>query len=207
MADKALVVLCHLSRRGSVWPDASAAAVRELRDRITQRPSRSAETTQPSLTSSETNMSYDRSFEQGSMSPRYRSSSGVNVSTEEPFIEPHPTISSTGLLQDLAGSHTVQSAAGRSSGPNIGLSQASGAPQQAENIQLFNNGLSIPYNNMNTPVFDFGSSEWSDFIQANENLDTSTTLLQADGIDQYIGFDIPFWLGQDQSWDMMHDRN
>ncbi|KAF1363083.1 hypothetical protein EJ07DRAFT_104195, partial [Lizonia empirigonia] len=38
LADKALDVLHHLSRRGSVWPEASATAVRELRDRITQRP-------------------------------------------------------------------------------------------------------------------------------------------------------------------------
>lgn len=65
----------------------------------------------------------------------------------------------------------------------------------------------MPYQNINTPVFDFGSSEWNDFLQASETLDPIIPLPQGDGMDPYIGFDIPFWLGQDQYQDMLHDRS
>jgi hypothetical protein len=96
-----------------------------------------------------------------------------------------------------------QSATGRSAAVDNGSNQHSGLGFQAESTRP----SEMPCNNTNAPLFDFGSSEWSDFIQANETLDTSAMLPQVDSTDPYIGFDIPFWLGQDQYWDMLHDKN
>lgn len=84
--------------------------------------------------------------------------------------------------------------------------QTLGAPKPSEQSQAFGITSSVPINNVNTPVFDFGNSEWSDYLQANELLDSNMSLPQLDSVDPYVGFDIPFWLGQDQYWDMLHDR-
>ena len=208
LADKALDILHHLSRRGSVWPEASATAVRELRDRITRRPSRPSQASHSSLAPGEIDVRTNRTLGQGASMPRqYTSSSGLDTQASEAPAEHIHTTSSTGLPQDHASSHSMQTGTGESNAPSNSMSQAANANPLAENAQTFNSGPSVPYQNINTPVFDFGSSEWSDFIQASETFDSSASLPQADSMDPYIGFDIPFWLGQDQYWDMVHDRS
>ncbi|KZM26416.1 DNA binding [Ascochyta rabiei] len=206
LTDKTIDVLHHLSRRGSVWPEASATAVRELRDRITQRPSRYHATAQSTPISRESNMRTNQ--EAGTQGlPQYTSSSGVNPSSNVPLTVPDHATSSTGLSQDGSSSYVAQPEAGPSAKPNNSMAHTSGASQNANTFPSFDNASSISYQNINTPVFDFGNSEWSDCVQANENLESNTMLPQTDSVDPYIGFDIPFWLGQDQYWDMLHDRN
>ncbi|KAF2621566.1 hypothetical protein BU25DRAFT_426337 [Macroventuria anomochaeta] len=128
-------------------------------------------------------------------------SRGLIPQANEAHTEPNHTTSSTGLPQEHSDSYTTQ---GGQNTPSNDLRQAANANPSAENAQSFN--TSMPYQNSNTSVSDFGSLEWSDFIQANEALDSSAPLPQTDGMDPYVGFDIPFWLGQDQYWDMLHDR-
>lgn len=205
LADKALDVLHHLSCRGSVWPEASATAVRELRDRITQRPSRSSGLP---LSATETTTHAPHARESGtSLQPHYTSSSGLDPSSNGLANEPNHATSSTGLLQDQASSHLAQSTSSGTNRSSSAMDQATSASQAIENVQSISSAPSFPYNNMNTPVFDLGGTEWSNFIQANETLDSNASLVHGDGIDPYIGFDIPFWLGQDQYWDMLQDRN
>lgn len=187
LADKALDIFHHLSQRGSIWPEASATAVRELRDRITRRPSRP-----PGATS---------------RPQHHTSSSGLDPQANGPSTEPNHTASSTGLPQGHTRSHAMQSTADGSTAPNSTLTQAANTAQSTENVQPFDSASSAQHQIINTPVFDFGNPEWSDFIQANETLNSSAPLPQASSMDPYIGFDIPFWLGQDQYWDMLHDRN
>ncbi|KAF9700409.1 hypothetical protein EKO04_001499 [Ascochyta lentis] len=206
LADKTLDILHHLSRRGSVWPEASATAVRELRDRITQRPSRSSVANQSSLISSETGVRSSQEANTQGLS-HYTSSSGVNALSNVPLNELGHAKSSTGLSQDRSSSHVARSGAGPPTRPNNNTAQTSGASQNPEAVPSFENASSFSYQNVNTPVFDFGSSEWSDFIQGSETLASNTMLPQTDSMDPYIGFDIPFWLGQDQYWDMLYDRN
>lgn len=91
--------------------------------------------------------------------------------------------------------------------PKNNTSQGASTNRAAEHVQSLENPSSVPHPNTNAPIFDFGSSEWSDFIQANEALESSAPLPQAEGMDPYIGFDIPFWFGQDQYWNLLHDRN
>ena len=208
LVDKALDVLHHLSRRGSVWPEASATAVHELRDRITQRSSKTSATVHPSTTLGETNTSTDRTSELGAPnSQRYKSSDGLSPQVNDISIGPdHPTRSSR-LSQEHGSSCAAQSVTDVSTAPNNSLNHTTSANSSMGNVQSFSNTSAISYENVNTPVFDFGSSEWGDFIQANEALDMSAPLPQADSTDPYIGFDIPFWLGQDQYWDILHDRS
>mgnify|MGYP004514308757 CR=1 FL=1 len=141
------------------------------------------------------------------MQPHYTSSSGPEPSTNERSNEPSHSNSRIGLPQEHTGSCGAHQAASGSNALNSVVDHAAGASQLVENIQSFDNAPSVSYDNTNNPVFDFGSPERSDFIQANNVLDPGAPLPQMDGMDPYIGFDIPFWLGQDQYWDMLHDRN
>lgn len=188
-----------------MWPEASATAVRELRDRITRRPTRHVGVKH---VLNEVDTRAARALEQGApMSRRYTSSSGLTPQPNEAPGDPGHMTSSTGLPQDPTGSHNTRSAAGGTNGPNNGLGQATNSTPLLDNTQSFNSTSAMPYHSINTPVFDFGVSEWNDFLQASESLDPSISLPQGDGMDPYIGFDIPFWLGQDQYQDMLHDRN
>lgn len=112
-----------------------------------------------------------------------------------------------GLTQEHTDSLTTQSAVCGSTSFNNTSTQGLGAPPPVKNPQPYDDASFAQNYNTNAPVFDFGSSEWSDILQANDDLDTDASLPQGGGMDPYIGFDIPFWLGQDQYWDMLHDRN
>jgi hypothetical protein len=205
LADKALGVLHHLARRGSVWPEASATAVRELRDRITQRASRALSTNQASVSTEETNAQTSRVRNVDmSTQPTYTSSNGLEPRLDGHNSNTNYTISSTGLPQEAIASNDTQTAAIAPTVSSNTNHQAEGALHSAGNAQP----LDAPLNNntINAPVFDFGTSEWSDFLQANNSLAPNTQLPSLDSIDPYIGFDIPFWLGQDQYFDMLHDR-
>lgn len=208
LVDKALDVLRHLSRRGSVWPEASATAVHELRDRITQRSSKTPVISRPPFALGKTNMRTDRISELGAPNlNRYKSPDGISSQTNHTSIRSdHPNCSSR-LPQENRSSYATQSVTEGPSTPNDSLSHVTSANLSAGDLHsLSNTSSAIPYESTNTPVFDFGSSEWSDFIQANETLDASAPLPQEGSMDPYIGFDIPFWLGQDQYWDILHDR-
>lgn len=204
LADKALDVLHHLARRGSVWPEASATAVRELRDRITRRPTR-----HPRLNDSAKEMEarVDRASAGPAMSRHYTSSSGLTPQPTEPAAESGRITSSTGLSQGATNSYGIQSAAGGSNGHDNEFMQGANTAPVPEDAQSLNIASVVSHQSMNTPVFEFGNSEWTDFMQASDTFNSSIPLPQADSMDPYIGFDIPFWLGQDQYQDMLQDRS
>ncbi|KAF3006458.1 hypothetical protein E8E13_003116 [Curvularia kusanoi] len=111
--------------------------------------------------------------------------------------------SSTGLPQEAPMPSGTTSAAIAPTAVTHAPSRAAGHAQVVGDAQT----SEVPLGNTNTPVFNFGNPEWSDFLQANETLDSNAQLPpQLDNMDPYVGFDIPFWLGQDQYWDMLHDR-
>ena len=199
LADKALDVLHHLACRGSVWPEASATAVRELRDRITQRSSRTLSTNQASASKEGSNAQTSRVRNvEVSTQPTYTSSNGLERRQKQHNSNTSYAISSAGLPQEvIAPDNTQIASVAPSASPNANY-QVEGATQPLE--------TPLNSNNLNAPIFDFGTSEWSDFLQANQSLAPNAQLSPLDSIDPYIGFDIPFWLGQDQYFDMLHDR-
>jgi hypothetical protein len=204
LADKALDVLHHLARRGSVWPEASATAVRELRDRITRRPTRHPGSSE---TSKEMEARTNRASHGPAMSRHYTSSSGLSPQPTEPAAESGRITSSTGLSQEATNSYGIQPVAGGSNGHDNEFLQGVNSAPMPEHAQSFNIASAMPHQATNTPVFDFGNSEWIDFMQASDTCDSSIPLPQANSVDPYIGFDIPFWLGQDQYQDILQDRS
>jgi hypothetical protein len=205
LADKALDILHHLSRRGSVWPDASAAAVRDLRARITHRQSTATAMPQ-SLHTSDSVDSRDNCPPGISTSEAL---DGTRLDTGGASNSKHPT--------DLPGEHPTSST-------GVTFEQAASAPQSAihptnppsarefdgsERNQMYVNASAIPTNDPASDFtgFDLGSTEWNNFMQASGNGGLGPTLYAGDTMDPYTGFDIPFWLGQDQYWDMINERN
>lgn len=204
LADKALDVLHHLARRGSVWPEASATAVRGLRDRITRRPARPPGSNDPPK---ERETRTERAPGGPAVSRHYTSSSGLAPQPTEPAAEAGRTTSSTGLLKEATDAYGAQSTAGGLNPHDDRFLQTMNAVPAPENVQSFNIASTMSHQSMSGGVFDFGNSEWTDVMQASDAFDSSIALQQADSVDPYIGFDIPFWLGQDQYQEMLQDRN
>ncbi|KAF3044267.1 hypothetical protein E8E12_001901 [Didymella heteroderae] len=203
LADKALDVLHHLARRGSVWPEASATAVRDLRDRITRRPTRHPGSSHPPIGME---IRGERASDGPAMSRHCTSSSGLMPQAAESAAEPSRTASSTGLPQEITNSYGIQPAAGGSNDHDNRFRQGVNTLAVPENAESFTAASPMPQQSINIPVFDFGNSEWTDFMQASDTFDSSIPLSQVDSMDPYIGFDIPFWLGQDQYQDILQDR-
>lgn len=186
-----------------MWPEASATAVRELRDRITRRPAKHAGLNDaPKETGRRTGRAPDGS----TVSRHYTSSSGLTSQLTEPVAEHGRTPYSIGLSQEATNAYGSHLAASGSNGHDNELRQDMNAIQVSENAQSSNMASALPHQNISTPVFDFGNPQWTDFMQASDTFDSSIPLPQTDSMDPYIGFDIPFWLGQDQYQDMLHDR-
>jgi hypothetical protein len=74
---------------------------------------------------------------------------------------------------------------------------------------MYTNASAVPVNNPPNDFagFNLGNTEWNTFMQAGENDGLGPTLSAGDTMDPYAGFDIPFWLGQDQYWDIINERN
>ena len=52
---------------------------------------------------------------------------------------------------------------------------------------------------------DFAVPQWCDYMQANLNFASTVPFGGDDGSDPFSGFDIPFWLGQDQYSGMINE--
>ena len=51
-----------------------------------------------------------------------------------------------------------------------------------------------------------GDSQWNEFMHdTGATFDQSMAIAGGEGLDPFSGFDIPFWLGQDQYWGMVND--
>lgn len=48
-------------------------------------------------------------------------------------------------------------------------------------------------------------AQWNEFMQTGTTFDQSMAIAGGEGLDPFSGFDIPFWLGQDQYWGMIND--
>jgi hypothetical protein len=168
-------VLQHLSRRGSAWPEASAAAIRELRSRMVQRASSDMpedtapyhedrhlqpETTELVTTTAQSATSVSEAATHTVSSTDYNMSS-YNQRHYEDFVD--SSLPSERVLQDLP--PTTQQAA----------------------------------------TFDNSSAAFSDFMQGGQTLDQNSDQGNLYNLYPFSGFDIPFWFEQDQYWDILQN--
>ncbi|KAH7383336.1 fungal-specific transcription factor domain-containing protein [Pyrenochaeta sp. MPI-SDFR-AT-0127] len=177
LADRSLEVLEHLSRRGCAWPEASAAAIRDLRTKMIDQESATLAGDQnaPDEASTGTNFGLSPSQSRSGPSPHGNPAS-ASVPTNRPIAIHNADIaaSSTGIgyTSDFNPYPTVDSNA---------------------------------HDNLDheTLAFGLGNSNWNNFMNANGSLAQNTAHGDHNNPDPFSGFDIPFWFEQEQHWDML----
>jgi hypothetical protein len=199
LADKALDILHHLSRRGSVWPDASAAAVRDLRARITHRQSKAAAVSRSLQIPDNIGIGDNCPPETGTSEAL---TVGNSTDPSHPANPPreYPT-SSTGV--------TFEQAAPGPQPASLSMNPPSARERDGPENPMYASASAAPVSNPSNDFagFNLGNTEWNTFMEAGGNDGLGPTLSAGDTMDPYAGFDIPFWLGQDQYWDMVNERN
>ena len=206
LAERSLDIFENLSRRGSVWPEACAAAIRDLRSQLMRKGNIGA--------TDVGTKTVDKSKDSLRSQTHLRASSDRNVpygrSATSPHVISHPSEQPTPCL-DLAGmrdpSTTSNMDLTSSNQANVQFPWSAGLehfPQQPENLDgsLGGPDLSDPSqsNNPNRSAIHL-----QDFAQNGIGIDRHIPLPNDDGLDPFAGFDIPFWLGQDQYSGMVNE--
>ncbi|CAI6340693.1 unnamed protein product [Periconia digitata] len=183
LADKSLKVFEHLARRGSVWPDACGAAIRDLQSQLTRTKNNTANDADLNKNTPSTPSPHDRANSIPWPHVVGRTMSHTVVPT--PLAQEHNVLIGT----DVADSVRTDT---RSAGP------------EPESMNLFNpENTSMPVNTsfinpLNDDVLPLGHFSHNEltFQQSFSNNDDQTF---------FDGFDIPFWLGQEQYSGMMNE--
>ncbi|KAF2013961.1 hypothetical protein BU24DRAFT_250182 [Aaosphaeria arxii CBS 175.79] len=204
-ADKSLATLQHLARRGSVWPEACAAAIRDLNAQMTRRSVKTpiADRT-PTHSSSVDGLSHQpphsRTSHQDLDNRRIIADTGTpSPATANPSNRPEGQA-------DWRTSPHVAPAFTSPTGAFAYPSAAPQAPQSATFPMTDPNRVSLaaPGTPANGSTSNIGFLHWEDFMQNNGTFDSSASM-PTDGADPFAGFDIPFWLGQDQYAGMLNE--
>ncbi|KAL5442322.1 hypothetical protein PMIN05_004080 [Paraphaeosphaeria minitans] len=186
LADKSLRVLEHLARRGSVWPEACGAAIKDLQTQLTRNTSkkiRESGVTKPG----------------GSMpSPcdKTTSAASPHVIAHTPSQTTTPILSEPAqerIFIDATPAHlpgTRVTATGRMPRESYDLDNMSVPADTGPYVQTRDSNPMVPL---------------GDFSQNGLTLDQSFQFSSNDNHDPFAGFDIPFWLGQDQYAGMINE--
>jgi hypothetical protein len=181
LADKSLNILEHLARRGSVWPEACGAAIKDLQTQLTCNASNNLRDT-----------GADRP-DRSSISPYENTTSAASPHV----IARTPSQATMPISGGLAPERII--AVGTNTRPSnppdartaTNLDHTSVLADTSLNVQTNEDTLSIP------PLGDFSHNSLA--------LDQSFQLSSNDNEDPFAGFDIPFWLGQDQYAGMINE--
>lgn len=197
-----------MSQRGSVWPDACASAIQNLRLHLLHK------------TASSKN---EGSTPQNPLRPAF-------IDTQSPSIQSlstaHPISASTALLTQQPSHHApCQKAAhqqtnviqdtdqrmGPASGPSVvagrggtwvanpNCTSGMGTAPTISGETPINSGSIAP--GIVPSDTNLGLLQWSDYMQSNNEINEILPLPMDNSADLFAGFDIPFWLGQDEySW-------
>ncbi|KAF2830534.1 hypothetical protein CC86DRAFT_162661 [Ophiobolus disseminans] len=187
LAERSLQVLQHLARRGSAWPEASAAAIRDLRSRMIERQDNTLPTVHEPIASS-VGLS-------GSLNHSHQNAHGgtTDTATLAPESPPHTeSIADYGLSGT---GHTIdQTLDGVASTGGDVLSWQS----QSEDI-------AAQRHRNNT--LDVDLTAFNSVLQGDQPFHQGFGTGNVDALDPFSGFDIPFWFEQDQHWDVFQDFN
>jgi len=179
-------VLQHLARRGSAWPEASAAAIRDLRSRMIQRQSEALQVV-PAATVGGIGTSRDR--EQSRLKTP---SASANAITLARFIPRTGSIADYGLPGINQSNDEQTGGTASTSGivfPGQAQGEAMGAPRHR------------------SATFDDDDTTFDSILQGDHTFDQGFGSGNLDALDPFSGFDIPFWFEQDQHWDIFQDFN
>ncbi|OAG11281.1 uncharacterized protein CC84DRAFT_1079410 [Paraphaeosphaeria sporulosa] len=188
LADKSLRVLEHLARRGSVWPEACGAAIKDLQTRLTRNTSK-------------------RIWESGVIRPESSTPSPYDNATS--VASPHvitshtPTQTTIPTLSEPAQEHIVADATPthRPGARVTATGRISRGSYDLDNISVpADTGSYVQTSDNNPNIVPLG-----DFSQNGLTLDQSFPFSSNDDHDPFAGFDIPFWLGQDQYAGMINE--
>lgn len=187
LADKSLDILEHLARRGSVWPEACGAAIKDLQTQLTRKSS--------------------QMIGNGGIPRAERSipSPYENAADTSPHVVAHtPTQAPVSTLEEPAQeygiAHTIP--AHRSGARMATTRPASREPYSFEHASVpVDTGFNVQTNDQNADIPPLGDLSHNDLM-----LDRSFQLSSYhDDQDHFAGFDIPFWLGQDQYSGMINE--
>jgi hypothetical protein len=181
LADKSLKILEHLARRGSVWPEACGAAIKDLRTQLTRNPSNKLRDTGADRPDRSSTSPYDNTTSVASPHVIARTLSQTTI----PVLgEPSPE-RIVGVGTDVRPSNHPDTRIAAN------LDHMSVLADTGLNVQTSGDNLSIP------PLGDMSHNGLA--------LDQSFQFSGNDNQDPFAGFDIPFWLGQDQYAGMINE--
>lgn len=204
-----------MSQRGSLWPDACATAIRNLRlhllnESVNPLPGNLTQEKQPNITLNNN-------------TPRNVLTPSINRTPSRPPCPPSATTSTSHSSQSILFQtpairehHTYRNAVQTNStlSPSSQASVAVNWPASTEftsqvgSLPATSGGVlsagrtesnSVPPNTTPGPV------SWIDYMTSNNGITEIIPLPSNDGADPFAGFDIPFWLGQDQYSGMVND--
>jgi hypothetical protein len=175
LTDRSIHVLQHLARRGSAWPEASAAAIRDLRTRMARVPSRSSTSNQ---------------------------NDPVNHNSERALANSWPTHPAAANPADMANTicDTDFGVTQPQHQTSVGLSSTCGDicidPSQASATSTMG-----PSNS----ALDNSNVLFRDFLHDSPGPGQDDNLEAFDVLDPFSGFDIPFWFEEDQDWNIFQN--
>ncbi|KAH6529959.1 hypothetical protein HBI07_172370 [Parastagonospora nodorum] len=181
LAEQSIAVLQHLARRGSAWPEASAAAIRDLRSRMMRHPIDNAKEDQNGIVDKVVRRPQRMSLDSVSAAP-HRTAPTAEASVVTPG---DPGYGLAGIDQADQG-------------------YPFGALRTAGDMQL-HDSLLHDWGQQDSP-YDPEVATFSTFLNSHlESQGDGPGYL--DALDPFSGFDIPFWFEQDQHWDVFQDYN
>lgn len=181
LAEQSIAVLQHLARRGSAWPEASAAAIRDLRSRMMRRPVDNAKKGQSDTAEN--------------IAQRQRRTSPDSIAAAPHYTAPMAEAPIVALGDPGYGLAVIEQ-------PEQGY--PFGPLRAAGDMQL--HGSSLDDLRQQDSLYVSEDATFSRFLDSHlESRGDNTGYL--DLLDPFSGFDIPFWFEQDQHWDVFQDYN
>ena len=197
-SDRSLEILEHLAQRGSVWPEACGAAIRDLQTQMTLRASGELTDACPTRHKESPGRSLIRGSE----------CAGVPSDTSPHIIARTPSQASIPSRQVL-GEKLAVDTSGDEDRASVENADSQSAPGRRRSEEPYK-----PFRAQKGSVVDSGAQPYppetkdsapSDPSQSSFGPDQLFQFSSNDEQDPFSGFDIPFWLGQDQYSGMVNE--
>jgi hypothetical protein len=185
LADRSLKVLQHLARRGSNWPEASAAAIRDLRHKLVGRRNDQGHAAFDTAWRREDRSAQNEAFDSAPTTTQATISSGGTVR--------YPSHIAVYGLSEMAQANDRANARPSASGGN-----EFPAPSHDAATDVMR---------QHSALYESDDDVFNIFMNENYPLDQNFSAGISQNPDPFSGFDIPFWFDQDQHWDIFHDFN